>query len=97
MSVVGTQWFYFTSLNTTSYYVHLMKLMTSNPETMKKTSAIVLAIFAVVAITTLALIDASENASAVVVKHKSVHFRGHSAGKTCVRSHGHVRCVGHIR
>ena len=59
-----------------------MKLMTSNHEQMKKTSAIVLAIFVVVAISALAIISASEDASAVVVKHKS---------------HGHVRCAGHIR
>ncbi|HXT84863.1 MAG TPA: hypothetical protein VN704_11135 [Verrucomicrobiae bacterium] len=95
MSVVGTQWFYFTSLNTTSYYVHLMKLMTSNPETMKKTSAIVLAIFAVVAISALAFISASEDASAFSVRHGSIHHNGHSAHGTCVRVHGHVRCHGH--
>ncbi len=59
---------------------------------MKQTSAIMLAIFAVVAISALALIIASEDASAVVIHHFSVHHNGHHAHGTCVRVHGHVRC-----
>ena len=64
---------------------------------MKKISAVILAIFAVVAISALALITASEDASAVVVRHGSVHHNGHHAHGTCVRGHGHVRCHGHRR
>ncbi len=72
-----------------------MNSITLNQERMKKTSAIVLAIFAVVTISTLAIIITLDDASAIVVRHGSVHHRGHSAHGTCVRVHGHVRCHGH--
>jgi hypothetical protein len=62
---------------------------------MKKTSAIVLAIFAVVAISALAFITSTEDASAIVVRHGSVHHNGHHAHGTVVRGHGHVRVHGH--
>ncbi len=72
-----------------------MNSITLNQERMKKTSAIVLAIFAVVTISTLAIIITLDDASAIVVRHGSVHHSGHSAHGTCVRVHGHVRCHGH--
>ena len=61
---------------------------------MKKTSAILFAIFAVVAISTLAIVTSFDDASAVVIKHRSVHHNGHSAHGTCVKVKGHVRCHG---
>ena len=63
---------------------------------MKQTSAIVLAIFAVVTISALAIITTLDDASAIVVRHGSVHgHHGHGGHGTCVRVHGHVRCHGH--
>ncbi len=69
--------------------------MTSNQEKMKKTSAIVLAIFAVVAISALAFISASEDASAVIVKHGSIHSHGHSVHVKCVKGHSRSGCRVH--
>lgn len=72
-----------------------MKIVT-NKEQMKKTSAILFAIFAVVAISALAIVTSLDDASAVLIKHASVHHNGHSAHGTCVKVHGKVRCHGRV-
>ncbi len=75
-----------------------MSNITLNQERAKKTSAIVFAIFAVVAISTLAIIVTLDDASAIVVRHASFHGKhGHGGHATCIRVHGHVRCHGHRR